>query len=88
MVKQVPVQGQLPLGYHRLTVELRGQSAEALIISAPVRAFQAPSPHLPERKTWGVFLPLYALHSERSWGSGDFTDLEAFLHAADGGTSR
>jgi len=79
VVKQVPVQGQLPLGYHRFTVELRGQSAEALIISAPVRAFEAPSPHVPERKTWGVFLPLYALHSERSWGSGDFTDLEAFL---------
>jgi len=25
---------------------------------------------------WGVFLPLYALHSGRSWGTGDFTDLE------------
>ncbi len=32
---------------------------------------------LPPRgeRWWGVFLPLYALHSARSWGSGDFTDL-------------
>ena len=26
-------------------------------------------------RDWGVFLPLYALHSERSWGSGDFGDM-------------
>jgi len=41
------------------------------LISAPVRAYW-PQPPL---RTWGFFLPLYALHSERSWGAGDFTDM-------------
>ena len=37
----------------------------------------------------GVFLPLYALHSQRSWGSGDFTDLARLAEwtAAMGGTT-
>ena len=67
----------LPSGYHRLTVETPSQLAEAMVISAPARAYspfgEAPSP------VWGVFLPLYALYSKRSWGSGDFSDLEAFM---------
>src|SRR4029079_6296788 len=28
---------------------------------------------------WGVFAPLYALHSRRSWGTGDLTDYGALL---------
>lgn len=64
-----------PLGYHRLTVAVRGQSFESLMITAPFRAW---SPR-DESKTWGVFLPLYALHSQRSLGVGDFTDLERLV---------
>lgn len=29
----------------------------------------------PGERRWGVFLPVYALNSKRSWGAGDFTDL-------------
>jgi 4-alpha-glucanotransferase len=60
----------LPLGYHRLRLRGQGHSGESLVLSAPLRAYT------PSQKTWGVFLPLYALHSERSWGGGDFSDLE------------
>ena len=28
-------------------------------------------------RRWGVFLPLYALHTQSSWGAGDFGDLAA-----------
>lgn len=31
------------------------------------------------RRDWGVFLPLYALQTERNLGVGDLTDLEALL---------
>lgn len=72
----------LPLGYHRLEVKTGGRTARALVIAAPRRAWSLPplataggrSPHL-----WGVFLPLYALRTARSWGAGDLTDLTALI---------
>ncbi len=33
-------------------------------------------------KKWGVFLPLYAVHSARSWGIGDLTDLGTLVEWA------
>jgi 4-alpha-glucanotransferase len=63
---------RLPFGYHRLTVELGGRVAESTVISAPGRCFSGDGKPL-----WGVFLPLYALRTARSWGAGDFSDLEA-----------
>lgn len=66
--------GPYPLGYHRLTVEGNGPPWQSVLISAPVRpAEPAGGRH---GKTWGVFIPLYALHSKDSWGAGDFKDLE------------
>ena len=36
--------------------------------------------HFPvSEKTWGVFAPVYALHSKRSFGAGDLTDLESLM---------
>jgi 4-alpha-glucanotransferase len=61
----------LPIGYHHLRVEHEGRSGEALVISAPTRAFVGDGKPL-----WGVFLPLYALQTRESWGAGDFSDLE------------
>ncbi len=75
--RALAVEEQLPAGYHRLSVELTGGAAEAMIVSAPVKAFP-PSAGTQDRG-WGAFLPLYALESGRSWGAGDFTDLEAFM---------
>jgi 4-alpha-glucanotransferase len=69
--------GPYPLGYHRLTVEGGGRSSECTLIAAPER------PAAPQTgrhgKTWGLFLPLYALHSRRSWGAGDYADLEELV---------
>ncbi|HLF70969.1 MAG TPA: 4-alpha-glucanotransferase, partial [Dehalococcoidia bacterium] len=64
----------LPLGYHRLELSFAGVSLRSLVIAAPRRTYAAP-----DRRTWGPFLPLYALHSRRSWGVGDLTDLDAFI---------
>ncbi|MFO8010843.1 MAG: 4-alpha-glucanotransferase [Dehalococcoidia bacterium] len=66
---------ECPPGYHWMTVDIEGKTARAMIIAAPTMAYW------PERplRTWGFFLPLYALHSQRSWGTGDFTDMEAMM---------
>ncbi len=70
--------GNLPPGYHRITLDMPGQKHEVTVISAPRRAY-APPARGPGGQAWGVFLPLYALHSARSWGAGDFGDLESLL---------
>ncbi len=64
----------LPLGYHRLRVESGAKQAEALIVAAPTRAYAPPG----KSRLWGVFLPLYALRTKKSWGAGDFSDLKEF----------
>jgi 4-alpha-glucanotransferase len=62
----------MPMGYHHFRVEMGSRSWESLIVAAPLRAYE------PQGKFWGLFAPLYALHSERSWGTGDVTDLSRF----------
>jgi 4-alpha-glucanotransferase len=73
--RRLTLPGTLPLGYHQFEVEVAGQTAKSLLLAAPERAYQPPN-HA--AGNWGVFAPLYAIHSEKSWGSGDFGDLERF----------
>jgi 4-alpha-glucanotransferase len=67
---------RLPIGYHKVYLELPGKLSETLVISAPLRAYNPPSI---KDKIWGAFLPLYALHTRKSWGAGDFSDLERLM---------
>ncbi|MFC1901449.1 4-alpha-glucanotransferase [Chloroflexota bacterium] len=75
VVKEIRLSDILPWGYHRFFLEIQGNTEEALIISAPVKTY-LPSEGTEDRM-WGTFLPLYALHSQNGWGSGDYSDLEA-----------
>jgi 4-alpha-glucanotransferase len=75
---QVPLPGNLPTGYHRLLIVFEDdQTAEALVVAAPRRAYQGPIGT--GKRPWGVFCPLHALHGIRSRGAGDFADLEALI---------
>lgn len=81
LLKSLPVSAQLPLGYHRFSAELQGRRYETTLVAAPVRAYS------PRGQGWkrscGVFLPLYALHSRQSWGAGNFADLRSLRRWAD-----
>lgn len=77
VAKRLTIPGILPWGYHRLIIEAPGKLSEALLIGAPLKAY--PSHKGSVNRVWGIFLPLYALHSKRSWGSGDFSDLEDLI---------
>ena len=69
---ELPLPDSLPLGYHRLVVRAAGSSSRALVIHAP--------PRCPDMaRSWGVFAPLYALHSCRSGGLGTFADLGSLV---------
>lgn len=77
LAKSLPLPEGLPWGYHHLTLEALGKTHHALVISAPLTAY-LPSAAADQRR-WGVFLPLYALRSQRSWDGGNFSDLEALV---------
>src|SRR5207247_4378796 len=61
-------------GYHRLELDYGGSATGSLVLSAPRR-----TPESDAGRVWGLFLPLYALRTERSWGLGDLTDLGDLL---------
>lgn len=75
--RSLALPANIPVGYHDLRLEVGGEAHSALLVSAP------PLAYAPEgwrsRREWGVFLPLYALNSHRSWGAGDLADMEALL---------
>lgn len=76
VVKALTFPETCPRGYHRLTTETPRGSFETLVIAAPTRAYP---PAQGQSRTWGIFLPLYALRSRESWGAGDLSDLESLL---------
>ena len=78
LVKQFNLAQKLPRGYHRLSIEIEDQVFDSLIISAPRWAYS--QPYSAQKRPWGLFAPLYALHSAHSFGAGDFTDLNQIIH--------
>ena len=73
VVKQINLPESLPWGYHRFLLEIGGNYAETLIISAPEKAYV---PHEDIKNCrWGIFAPLYALNIQNSWSSGDYSAL-------------
>ena len=66
----------IPPGYHRLEVAFRERRSESTLVSAPAHSYRGAETGRERR--WGLFAPLYALHSETSLGIGDFSDLARF----------
>jgi 4-alpha-glucanotransferase len=64
----------LPLGYHALEISAGARTHRALVLSALIQSYAEPH----ARKRWGAFLPMYAAHSQESWGAGNFSDWERF----------
>jgi 4-alpha-glucanotransferase len=76
-VRRIRLRRNLPLGFHRLDLDGPAGAHQVMIVASPRRAFQLKSTEA--GRAWGVFLPLYALHSAHSWGIGDFSDLKKLL---------
>ena len=76
VAKRARIPWRLPPGYHTLQVDLERVNCGTTVVSAPPRAWAAPGG---SGREWGAFLPLYALHSRGSLGSGDLTDLRALM---------
>ncbi|MBM3795093.1 MAG: 4-alpha-glucanotransferase [Acidobacteria bacterium] len=69
--------GDLPLGYHRL--HWRGEDGSVQhIIVCPEHGYFPPSLAAGGRRA-GVAVSLYGVHTERTWGCGDFTALRGII---------
>lgn len=77
---EVPVPGDLPLGWHTVHAwELHGgqagRTASAPLVVAPERLPEPPSRPEKNGRAWGLMAQLYSVRSQASWGLGDFADL-------------
>jgi 4-alpha-glucanotransferase len=66
------MRGRFPSGYYRYRLTAGRRSGEGSLFVAPKLAYEPPG----AQRRLGVFAPLYALHSEGSWGVGDLRDLK------------
>ncbi|EAR23430.1 malto-oligosyltrehalose synthase [Nitrococcus mobilis] len=67
-------------GYHRLHLTRADEldRAEMALISAPATCYRPPALDA-ENRWWGLAVQLYAVHSHRNAGIGDFTDLRHMI---------
>jgi 4-alpha-glucanotransferase len=65
--------GDLPLGYHRVHLQVGSFDTSTTLIITP-ESVELPA-RLGARRTWGLATQLYSVRSQRSWGIGDLTDL-------------
>jgi 4-alpha-glucanotransferase len=78
VTRRIPLAERPPLGYHRLSVRVGARSAEGHLVCAPRRAYRRPD----RGRAFGLFAPLYAVHSADSRGAGDLSDLRRLAEIA------
>ena len=76
----------LPQGYHQLSLTYGEKIANCHLIYAPKTCFSPQEAC--SNKMWGLAAQLYSLHSDSSWGIGDFGDLTQLVEqSADHGVA-
>ena len=73
----------LPQGYHQFAIKTADslETVSMLLVITPSSCYmpsilqQQPDTDPKYSKVWGPAVQLYAVHSKRNWGMGDFTDL-------------
>jgi 4-alpha-glucanotransferase len=78
----LPAAAELQFGYHTLRCDLelggrRWSSTQDLIVAPP--HCLGLSERIGKRRAVGVWTHLYTVHSQRSWGIGDLSDLSSLL---------
>jgi hypothetical protein len=82
VLRDLALPADLPLGYHRLEVDLEFAGRESCPLIVTPDQCREPVDLAAGGKLWGVAVQLYALRSENNWGIGDFSDLAELLRLA------
>jgi alpha-1,4-glucan:alpha-1,4-glucan 6-glycosyltransferase/4-alpha-glucanotransferase len=70
----IPLPALPRTGYYTFTARVRGRVRTTTVIVAPSNG--ARGRFADDWRAFGLVAPLFSLHSQRSWGSGDLTDLD------------
>ena len=84
MLRDLTLPADLPVGYHRLEVDLEYAHRERSALIITPETIREPADLAAGGKLWGVAVQLYALRSADNWGIGDFSDLRELLRLAAG----
>ncbi|MFT4137316.1 4-alpha-glucanotransferase [Microbacterium sp.] len=86
---EVPIPGDVPLGWHTLHAEQRMHGDDTVVVAdeCPLAVTPAHLEAKPGRpgnagRSWGLMAQLYSVTSHSSWGMGDFADLGALAAIA------
>ncbi|HEU4778445.1 MAG TPA: 4-alpha-glucanotransferase, partial [Steroidobacteraceae bacterium] len=82
VLRDLPLPADLPLGYHRLEIELEFAGRESCPLIVTPDKCREPVELAAGARLWGVAVQLYALRSPNNWGIGDFSDLSELLRLA------
>jgi 4-alpha-glucanotransferase len=82
MLRDLPLPADLPLGYHRLEIDLEFAGQESCPLIVTPDQCREPAELAGGARLWGVAVQVYALRSENNWGVGDFSDLKELLQLA------
>jgi 4-alpha-glucanotransferase len=78
LIKELPLPA-LPLGYHLANVEIAELRTTIMLVSAPPIAFSFDQEWGGEFRSWGLFVPHYAIRSRDNMGVGDVRDLKRVI---------
>ncbi|HEX5162486.1 MAG TPA: 4-alpha-glucanotransferase [Steroidobacteraceae bacterium] len=82
VLRDLALPSDLPLGYHRLHLDLEFAGSESCpLIVTPDKCYE-PAELAAGARLWGVAVQLYTLRSANNWGIGDFGDLAELLRLA------
>ncbi|GAA3919564.1 4-alpha-glucanotransferase [Microbacterium invictum] len=79
---QVPLPGDLPLGWHTVHATQRphgggepDRRAQCTLVVTPGRLAEPPARPGRDGRSWGLMAQLYSVRSRGSWGMGDYADM-------------
>ncbi|CAN5517223.1 4-alpha-glucanotransferase [soil metagenome] len=76
-VKKMPLPDGLPWGYHHLTLTFDDAESQTMVVSAPRHAYTGGRGT--RHRSWGAFLPLYAVQTADGLGTGNYGDLATLV---------
>ena len=72
----IELPADMPLGYHSVTMAASDETCSLIVV--PETCYE-PEAMKAGKKIWGSGIQLYSVRSQKNWGMGDYSDLDALI---------